>query len=51
VAYRVREKTGTMRVARVGALPAPVSSNPVLEAASVPGPDEVVEAVRGLLRP
>jgi len=51
VAYRVREKTGTMRVARVGALPAPVSSNPVLEAAGIPGPDEVVEAVRGLLRP
>ncbi len=51
VAFRVREKTGTMRVARVGALPVPVSSNPVLEAACVPGPDEVVAAVRGLLRP
>ena len=50
VAFRVREKTGTMRVARVGALPAPVSSNPVLEAACVPGPEQVVEAVRGLLR-
>ena len=51
VAFRVREKVGTMRVARVGALPAPVSSNPILEAACVPGADRVVDAVRGLLRP
>src|SRR5262249_28967138 len=33
VAFRVRETLGTARVARVAALPAPVSSNPVLEAA------------------
>ena len=51
VAFRVREKVGTMRIARVGALPAPVSSNPILEAACVPGADRVVDAVRGLLRP
>lgn len=51
VAFRVREKVGTMRVARVGALPAPVSSNPILEAACVPDADRVVDAVRGLLRP
>jgi len=28
-----------------------VSSNPILEAACVPGADRVVDAVRGLLRP
>ncbi len=50
LAFRVREASGTMRVARVGAAPAPVSSNPVLEAATVPGPDDVVRAVRSLLR-
>jgi pyruvate/2-oxoglutarate/acetoin dehydrogenase E1 component len=50
VAYRVREEAGTIRVARIGAAPAPVSSNPVLEAATVPGPDDVVRAVKALLR-
>ena len=48
VAFRVREEIGTMRVARVGAAPAPVSSNPVLEAATVPGPQDVIRAVRSL---
>jgi hypothetical protein len=36
VAFRVREQLGEIRVARVGALAAPVSSNPILEAATLP---------------
>lgn len=51
VAFRVRDAVGTLRVARVGALPAPVSSNPVLEAACVPDAARVVETVRRLLDP
>jgi pyruvate/2-oxoglutarate/acetoin dehydrogenase E1 component len=49
VAFRVREQVGAARVARVGALPAPVSSNPVLEAAAIPDAARVVAAVRRLL--
>jgi hypothetical protein len=49
-AYRVREKTGTMRVARVGALPAPVSSSRSSRRPVSPAPTGV-EAVRGLLQP
>lgn len=49
VAFRVREETGTIRIARVGSLPAPVSSNPVLEAATLPSPDRVVRAVSALV--
>jgi acetoin:2,6-dichlorophenolindophenol oxidoreductase subunit beta len=37
IAFRVREEVGgIVRLARVGALAAPVSSNPVLEAACIP---------------
>jgi pyruvate/2-oxoglutarate/acetoin dehydrogenase E1 component len=49
VVFRVREKVGALRAARVGALPAPVSSNPVLEAACVPDAERVVGSVRRLL--
>jgi len=51
VAARVREALGArhLRVARVAALPAPVSSNPVLEAACVPDAERIVAAVRTLL--
>jgi pyruvate dehydrogenase E1 component beta subunit len=51
VAFRVREVVPAARVARVGALPAPVSSNPVLEAACLPDANRVIAAVRGLLAP
>jgi pyruvate/2-oxoglutarate/acetoin dehydrogenase E1 component len=36
-------------VARVGALPSPVSSNPVLEAAAIPDAERVIRAVRRVL--
>ena len=49
VAFRVQEQLGAVRVARVGALPAPVSSNPVLEAAAIPDAARVMDAVRRVL--
>lgn len=49
VAARVVEALGRTRVGRVGALPAPVSSNPVLEAAVLPKAENVIAAVRRLL--
>lgn len=49
VVYRVREKVGALRAARVGALPAPVSSNPVLEAACLPDAERVAGSIRRLL--
>ncbi len=52
VALRVREALGNGHVvksARVGALPAPVSSNPVLEAACLPDATRVVQAIRRML--
>jgi pyruvate dehydrogenase E1 component beta subunit len=49
VAAQVMESPGTRRWARVGALRAPVSSNPVLEAACVPDAARVVQAVHQLL--
>jgi pyruvate/2-oxoglutarate/acetoin dehydrogenase E1 component len=49
VAFRVQEALGPVRVARVGALPAPVSSNSVLEAACVPDAERVQRAVQRLL--
>jgi acetoin:2,6-dichlorophenolindophenol oxidoreductase subunit beta len=52
VAFRVRESLGAsrdLRVGRVGALAAPVSSNPVLEDACVPDAGRVVDAIRQLL--
>jgi pyruvate/2-oxoglutarate/acetoin dehydrogenase E1 component len=49
VAFRVRERLGDVRVARLGALPAPVSSNPVLEAACLPDVQRVVQTIRAAL--
>jgi acetoin:2,6-dichlorophenolindophenol oxidoreductase subunit beta len=49
VAFRVREQLGEIRVARVGALAAPASSNPVLEAACLPDAARVAQAARRLL--
>jgi acetoin:2,6-dichlorophenolindophenol oxidoreductase subunit beta len=49
VAFRVREALGTARIARVGALAAPVSSNPVLEALCLPDAPTVAAAVQRLL--
>ncbi|HZC15318.1 MAG TPA: transketolase C-terminal domain-containing protein [Caulobacteraceae bacterium] len=49
VAFRAQEAVGPVRVARVGALPAPVSSNPVLEAAALPDAARVIQAVRRVL--
>ena len=49
VAFRVREACGPIRCARVGAAPAPVSSNPVLEAAVVPDAARVCAVARRLL--
>lgn len=50
VAFRVREAAGPVKVARVGALPAPVSSNPVLESACLPDAERVAAAARRLLK-
>ncbi len=50
IAFRVHEAVPGIRAARVGAAPAPVSSNPVLEAAVVPDADRIVAAVCRLLR-
>ncbi|MFI4976872.1 MAG: alpha-ketoacid dehydrogenase subunit beta [Caulobacterales bacterium] len=49
VAFQVRDLAGPIKIARVGALPAPVSSNPALEAACVPDADRLIAAVRRLL--
>ena len=52
IAFRVQQAIGPLRagrVARVGALPVPVSSNPVLEAATVPNAQRVVLAARSML--
>jgi pyruvate/2-oxoglutarate/acetoin dehydrogenase E1 component len=49
IAFQVREQAGQVRTARVGALPAPVSSNPVLEAACLPDAGRLITAVRRLL--
>lgn len=49
VAARVFDKTGSKPWARIGALPAPVSSNKVFEAACVPDPARVTETIQKLL--
>jgi pyruvate/2-oxoglutarate/acetoin dehydrogenase E1 component len=49
VAFRVQDALGPVRVARVGALAAPVSSNPVLEAACIPDAARTVAAVQRVL--
>lgn len=50
VAARLTEQGLAFRWARVGALPAPVSSNPVLEAAVTPDARRTAAAVRALVR-
>jgi acetoin:2,6-dichlorophenolindophenol oxidoreductase subunit beta len=50
IACQVQARLGPVRVSRLGAVPAPVSSNPVLETASLPDAARVAEAVRRLLR-
>jgi pyruvate/2-oxoglutarate/acetoin dehydrogenase E1 component len=47
--YRVCEITGPLVTGRIGARPAPVSSNPVLEAAAIPDATVVVQAVQARL--
>ena len=49
VAFQVQEQIGAVRVARVGALPASVSSNPVLEAACIPDVDRLIAAIHRTL--
>ncbi|HEY7297259.1 MAG TPA: transketolase C-terminal domain-containing protein [Xanthobacteraceae bacterium] len=49
IVFRVHEQVDGFRVTRLGAVAAPVSSNPVLEAASIPDTDRICAAVRGLL--
>jgi len=49
VAAQIYERLGARPWARVGALRAPVSSNPVLEPACLPDASRVVQAVRNLL--
>jgi pyruvate/2-oxoglutarate/acetoin dehydrogenase E1 component len=50
LAFRVRERLDRVRVARLGALPVPISSNPVFEAHCVPSAERIQSAVRALLR-
>ena len=50
IAFRVHEAVPGVRAARVGAAPAPVSSNPMLEPAVVPDAERIIAAVRRLLR-
>jgi pyruvate/2-oxoglutarate/acetoin dehydrogenase E1 component len=49
IAFRLGEQLPGAQVARVGALPAPVSSNPILEAACLPDAARVISAVRRVL--
>ncbi len=49
VAARVTERIGYHKNSRIGALAAPVSSNPVLEAACIPDAARVMAAIRRLL--
>jgi len=50
IAAQVQTRLSGVALARVGALPAPVSSNPVLEAACIPNSVSVAAAVRSLLQ-
>jgi acetoin:2,6-dichlorophenolindophenol oxidoreductase subunit beta len=49
VIARAQEVLGPISAARVGALPAPVSSNPILEPACLPDASRVATAARNLL--
>lgn len=50
IAFRVRERVHEARVARIGSLPAPVSSSPPLESFVVPSVERVTEAVVDLFK-
>lgn len=50
VIARVQERLGPLAARRVGALPAPVSSNPVLEAACIPDAARIAAAGAALAR-
>ena len=50
IAFQTRDRCGFVKVARVGPLPAPVSSNPALEAACLPNAARVVEAVQRVMK-
>jgi pyruvate dehydrogenase E1 component beta subunit len=50
LAFAVRERIDTVRVARLGACRSPVPSSPELEAYILPNPARVIDAVRGLLQ-
>ncbi len=50
VATRIFEAVGYRPWKRLGALPAPVSSNPVLEAECIPDAEQVIESIRVLVR-
>ena len=50
IAFRVRERLDRVRIARVGAKAAPVSSNPILESACLPDADRLIEVVNCLLK-
>jgi pyruvate dehydrogenase E1 component beta subunit len=50
VIERVREVLGSISAARIGALPAPVSSNRILESACLPDASRVVLAAHNLLK-
>jgi pyruvate/2-oxoglutarate/acetoin dehydrogenase E1 component len=51
LAFQAQARLGPIRVARLGAVATPISSNPVLEAASLPNAARVAEAVRTMLHP
>jgi pyruvate/2-oxoglutarate/acetoin dehydrogenase E1 component len=49
IAYQVRERIDGVRIARVGAKAAPVSSNPILESACLPDAVRLLESVKDVL--
>ncbi|MBI1262907.1 MAG: 2-oxoglutarate dehydrogenase [Rhizobiales bacterium] len=49
ISFRLREMLDGVKIARIGAVAAPVSSNRVLEAASLPDADKIVTCVLTLL--
>jgi len=49
IIVRLQETRGALKFARVGALPAPVSSNPILEAACLPDVSRVCAAIRSVI--
>ncbi len=49
VAFRAREHVESLRVARVGPLAAPVSSNPVLEEACLPDALQLAQSIRQMM--